>query len=415
MTEIHYPPSFVEEPLPEDNFSEAPMTEAVLANSAMEAVLQKARELPLLTAQEEKTLASKIQGGDTQALHELIEHNLRLIPYFMAPFKNHGVEEDDLFMEGYFGLQAAAEQFDLEQGVRFTTYASHKIKRAMQASTENQGQTIRIPKEVHWRKHSINSALKTLGENPGANVALDDISSFTDLSPHQIQEALRAFGMQPISLNATVGESNDEPGSELQELVNPRQHVIGSRQEDVVDIIASSERERILYQALASMDERDRQVLILRYGLLGETPLTNEQAGEAMDGICRARVQQLESRALDRLAGQVSLRDAAYDPDNFESTAVDPEYFSKLVEEWGIKPIEGLSDRANVVAYLLSEGKSNVQMSRKLRVGEGIVKHALKDVYVKVGIGDSKQFSSKDKRAAIQAKLQTHFELEEAA
>jgi DNA-binding CsgD family transcriptional regulator len=221
--------------------------------------------------------------------------------------------------------------------------------------------------------------------------------------------------MQPISLNATVGESDGEPGSELQELLNPRQHVIGSRQEDVVDIIASSQRESILYEALASLDERDRQVLILRYGLLGGEPLTNEQTGEAMEGISRARVQQLESRALVRLAGQASLRDAAYDPDIFEPRATEPEYFSKLVEEWGIKPIDGLSDRANVVAYLLSEGNSNIQMSRKLRVGEGIVKHALKDVYVQVDIGDSGQFSSKDKRAAIQAKLQTHYELEEAA
>jgi len=244
----------------------------------------------LLTAAEEQALARSIAAGDTDARARLIQANLKLVVKIARDYMGKGLSMEDLIGEGNLGLIRAAEEFDPAFGVRFSTYASYWIKMAIRDGLTNTSSTIRLPAHIvklmaKWRK-TERELCREFGFAPTAEqVAM--VLGLTDSQLEMIAQAKRARSIQ-----MEAGGGDDEGAWSPDELADA-QGMPGTSLE------ADDERQ-ILMRRLATLDERERAVVILRFGLQGEAPLTLREVGQRV-GLTREWVRKIETRAVRKL------------------------------------------------------------------------------------------------------------------
>jgi len=260
------------------------------ATSTLNLYLREIKDGPLLSAVEERELAEAIARGDRDARARMIQANLRLVVKIARDYLGRGMVLDDLIGEGNLGLIRAAEEFDPRFGTRFSTYASYWIKQAIRHALINTAATIRLPAHMvnlltKWRRaeRALNRAL---GCAPTSDQIAVDLG-LTDAQRVLVEKAHRATQLR---LESGPGEGGLDWSTD-------------GASETVVAPDASLEADderQSLWRRMQQLDERERSVLALRFGLEGELPLTLKEVGRRL-GVTREWVRKIEIRAVRKL------------------------------------------------------------------------------------------------------------------
>jgi RNA polymerase primary sigma factor len=257
---------------------------------ALQLFLREAGRHALLTAAQEVELAKRIERGDPQAKQRMIQSNLRLVVSIAKNYRNQGLPFLDLIQEGTLGLIRAVEKFDWRRGYKFSTYATWWIRQAVARALADKARTIRMPVHIVERLQKMNRAERLLWTQLGREPSLEEIAEEASLPLQQAHEVLAA-ARASASLDQPVGDQEDATFGDFVAGDGPLP-------EDEVEV---SLRSQALAQALASLPERERKVLELRYGLDESEPKTLEEIGRRL-GLTRERVRQIELDSLRRLA-----------------------------------------------------------------------------------------------------------------
>jgi RNA polymerase primary sigma factor len=290
--EVVDPPTAVEPPPPPSGHAEA-------TTDALQLFLREAGRHTLLTAAQEVALAKRVERGDMQAKQLMIQSNLRLVVSIAKNYRNQGLPFLDLIQEGTLGLIRAVEKFDWRRGFKFSTYATWWIRQAVARALADKARTIRMPVHIVERLQKMNRAERSLWTVLGREPTLEEIADEANLTVQQVQE-VRAAARASSSLDAPVGEADD---AVLGDFVAADDLLPEERVELEL-------RSQALQAALASLPERELEVLTMRYGLGGTEPKTLEQIGRQL-GLTRERVRQIELDSLRRLAVQREMQGVA--------------------------------------------------------------------------------------------------------
>ena len=252
--------------------------------------MASAGRYPLLTAAEEVALAKRVERGDQAAKERMINSNLRLVISIAKRYQNRNMPLGDLFQEGVIGLNRAVEKFDWRRGFKFSTYATWWIRQACQRAVSGQSATIRIPTHVHERRVKLTRAANRLEAKLGREPTREELAEATQLSLQHVDEALDVADA-PVSLNRGIGGEED---AELGDLFADPEAL------DPAEEATDSMRRLEIRRAVASLPERERRILELRFGFDGP-PASLEAIGKEL-GLTRERVRQLEASAFEKLA-----------------------------------------------------------------------------------------------------------------
>ncbi len=252
--------------------------------------LREIGKVPLLTADQEVSLAKRIERGDQRAKQHMIEANLRLVVSIAKGYLGRGLTFLDLIQEGSLGLIRAVEKFDHRKGFKFSTYATWWIRQAVTRAIADKARTIRIPVHMVEKLNKVVHIERQLVQRLGREPRPEEVAVELEMSVEEVREILR-MAQLPVSLEKPIGEEED---SSLGDFVPDDQA------ESPFDTASLSLRREDIELALGSLPERDRKVIELRYGLLGEAPCTLEEVGRAF-GVTRERIRQIENNTLKRL------------------------------------------------------------------------------------------------------------------
>jgi RNA polymerase primary sigma factor len=280
-------PEVEEEDAPELDLS---VGQGLYTTDSFQMFLNEAGRYPLLTAAEEVELAKRIERGDMAAKERMINCNLRLVVSIAKRYQTQGITLGDLVQEGVLGLIRAAEKFDWRKGFKFSTYATWWIRQAVQRGVANKARTIRIPVHVVEREQKVARARRELLAKLEREPTAEEIADHSKLPiahVHEVQEAARAVA----STDMPVGDDGDASFGDLIAGTGP------STEEEA----SASLRDLAVRQAVASLPDRERDVIELRFGLVGDGPASLEAIGKQL-GLTRERVRQIETEALRRLA-----------------------------------------------------------------------------------------------------------------
>src|SRR5918998_720097 len=266
---------------------------------ALQLFLREIGRHPLLTAAEEVELSKRIERGDMAAKRQMIECNLRLVVSIAKNYRNQGLPFLDLIQEGMFGLIRAVEKFEWQRGLKFSTYATWWIRQAVARAIADKARTIRVPVHVVERMQKMHRAERHLWTQLAREPSLEEIADEAGL-PFQQAIEVRAAARASTSLDQPIGEQEDAVFGDL---------VAGD--DPLPDEVTEHRLQKeALGRALASLPERERRVLELRYGLGGEEPHTLEHIGRRL-GLTRERVRQIEVESLGRLGARREIGAAA--------------------------------------------------------------------------------------------------------
>jgi len=257
---------------------------------ALQLFLREAGRHQLLTAAQEVELAKLIERGDAPAKQRMIQSNLRLVVSIAKNYRNQGLPFLDLIQEGTLGLIRAVEKFDWRRGYKFSTYATWWIRQAVARALADKARTIRMPVHIVERMQKMNRAERTLWMELGREPTLDEIANEASLPIEQARE-VRAAARASASLDQPVGDQEDAVFGDFVAGDDPLPE----------ERVEGALRSQALAIALQALSDRERQVLVLRYGLVDEEPKTLEDIGKRL-GLTRERVRQIELDSLRRLA-----------------------------------------------------------------------------------------------------------------
>jgi RNA polymerase primary sigma factor len=252
--------------------------------------LKEIGKVPLLTAEQEVSLAKRIERHDMAAKRALIEANLRLVVSIAKRYVGRGLSFLDLIQEGNLGLMRAVEKFDYRKGYKFSTYATWWIRQAITRAIADQARTIRIP--VHMVE-TINKLIRTqrsLIQELGREPTDQELADKLDITPTKVREIFK-LSQEPVSLETPVGGEED---SSLADFV----------EDDISPVpdaaVTHKMRRQEVQEILETLSHRERKVLELRFGLKGEEPRTLEEVGQRF-GVTRERIRQIEAKTLTKL------------------------------------------------------------------------------------------------------------------
>ena len=243
-----------------------------------------------LTPEAEKELGRRIQEGDQEALQGMVEANLRFVVHYAKRYRGLGLAYMDLIHEGNLGLMEAAKRFDPGRNVKFISYAVWWVRQAILHSLSEHARVFRLPQKLSGQVSKLRSQREKLKLELERTPTRDELAERTERSAKEVEALMMASG-DDVSLSAAVG---DEGGLELGDTLE--QEIIPSVE---MEMIRNSFEQRI-QSMVGDLDEKEREVIRMRFGLDGEDPLTLQEIGETM-ALSRERIRQIESRAKEKL------------------------------------------------------------------------------------------------------------------
>jgi RNA polymerase primary sigma factor len=268
-------------------------------NDPVRMYLKEIGKVPLLTAEEEVSLAKRIERRDMEAKRKLIEANLRLVVSIAKRYVGRGMLFLDLIQEGNLGLIHAVEKFDWRKGFKFSTYATWWIRQSIGRAIENTAHTVRIPAHVG---DEIRRARRVQGELEAKNgrpPTLAELAEALEIDESVLAELLH-YDSDPVSLDAAVGEDGDTSLGDL---------VVNHSAQSPFELVAQALLAGQIDEFLARLSEDERRVLSLRYGLDRGEPRTQGEVGELLD-LTAERVRRIERDALTKLRRALAGSDA---------------------------------------------------------------------------------------------------------
>jgi RNA polymerase primary sigma factor len=252
--------------------------------------LSRVRGGRLLEAHEERDLSRRAHGGDREARRRLIESNLRLVISIAKKYRGRGVAFEDLIQEGNAGLIKAVEKFDPEMGNRFSTYATWWIRQAVTRAIADHSRTVRLPAHVVDSLYRLRRAENALSIELGRDATEEELAERLGVRLEETRR-LREVSQPISSINARMGGSGDEDGSEVGDLLPDE------RSGDDYAQVEVGQWELALVEAVRSLPEREAKVLQMRHGLDGGDVRTLREVSEVL-GISQERARQVEIKAL---------------------------------------------------------------------------------------------------------------------
>ena len=252
--------------------------------------LKEIGKVPLLTAEEEKELAMKMEAGDMDAKKRLAEANLRLVVSIAKRYVGRGMLFLDLIQEGNLGLIKAVEKFDYRKGYKFSTYATWWIRQAITRAIADQARTIRIPVHMVETINKLIRVQRQLLQELGREPYPEEIAEKMNLPVERVRE-IQKISQEPVSLETPIGEEED---SHLGDFIQDDNVPVPS------EAAAFTLLKEQLVEVLGTLTEREQKVLCLRFGLEDGRARTLEEVGKEFD-VTRERIRQIEAKALRKL------------------------------------------------------------------------------------------------------------------
>jgi RNA polymerase primary sigma factor len=298
------PPSFLEKPEP--TAAEAPIPHGERSN--LQLYLQEIGKTPLLTIEEEIQLAKRIRRGDKAARDHMISANLRLVVKIAMDYKDFGLPLLDLISEGNIGLVKAVERFDPRKGGKLSTYAAWWIKQSIKRALANQSKTIRLPVHLVDKISKMRRMAMKLTEQLGREPSDEELAIELQIPTSKVAH-LKSVSVRPASLDAPIGEDGDS--GTFGEIVGDDNAI------SPFDGLRDSNRNSDLLAMVASLDQREAEILRLRFGLDGRDELTLEEVGQKFH-VTRERIRQLEYLALSKIRKALAKHEAIRTTDEIE-------------------------------------------------------------------------------------------------
>ena len=264
--------------------------EQISTDDPVKMYLKEIGKIPLLSLKEEHYLACRMKNGDESAKIRMAEANLRLVVSIAKRYVGRGMQLLDLIQEGNLGLIRAVDKFDYQKGYKFSTYATWWIRQAITRAIADQSRTIRIPVHMVETMNRVIRTSRQLMQEKGREPGPEEIGERLSLPAERVKDVLR-FTMEPVSLEAPVGEEDD---SQLGDFIRDEHAAVPAEraafhmlQEQIMDV-------------LKTLTEREQKVLRLRYGLDDGRARTLEEVGKEFN-VTRERIRQIEAKALRKL------------------------------------------------------------------------------------------------------------------
>jgi len=288
------PPSFLEKSPPSSN---EPLP---LERSSLQLYMQEIAKTPLLTVEEEVTLAKRIRRGNKAARDHMISANLRLVVKIAMDYKDFGLPLLDLISEGNIGLIKAVERFDPRKGGKLSTYAAWWIKQSIKRALANQSKTIRLPVHLVDKISKMRRTALALSESLGREPTDEELAIELNVPTSKVAH-LKAVSVRPASLDTPMGDESDS----------------ATFGEIVADENAISPFENLraknfnfdLNSMVGSLEPREAEIIKLRFGLEGHDELTLEEVGKRFR-VTRERVRQLQNIALSKMRRALAQNEA---------------------------------------------------------------------------------------------------------
>lgn len=256
--------------------------------------LKEIGTVPLLTAEEEYSLAMKKQEGDEYAKQRLIEANLRLVVSIAKRYTGRGMSFLDLVQEGNLGLIKGVEKFDPEKGFKLSTYATWWIRQSVTRALADQARTIRVPVHMVETINKMSKMQRKLTLELGYEPSVKELAEHLDMTEEKVQEIMQ-IAREPASLETPIGEEDDSNLGDFvadANVLSPEGNVESVMLREHIDSL------------LDDLKERERQVIVLRFGLEDGHPRTLEEVGREFN-VTRERIRQIEAKALRKLRNPV--------------------------------------------------------------------------------------------------------------
>jgi RNA polymerase primary sigma factor len=264
--------------------------ERTASGDSLNSYIREIAKFDQLTPEGEKELGARIQKGDQDALQQMVEANLRFVVHYAKRYRGLGLAYMDLIHEGNLGLMEAAKRFDPGRNVKFISYAVWWVRQAILHTLSEHARVFRMPQKLSGQVSKLKSQREKLKLELERTPTREELAERTDRTPAQIEALLMASG-DDVSLSAAVGTDG---GLELGDTIE--QEIIPSVEREMI----RDSFEQTIKSMVGELDEKERDVIRMRFGLDGEDPRTLQEIGEAM-ALSRERIRQIESRAKEKL------------------------------------------------------------------------------------------------------------------
>jgi RNA polymerase primary sigma factor len=282
------------EEVEEEEEEEIKVPEAEHFDDAIKLYLREIQKTKLLTADEEKDLASRIALGDRVARDKMIESNLRLVVKIAKRYINRGLPFLDLIEEGNMGLIKAVERFQLSKECRFSTYATWWIRQSIERALVNQSRTIRLPVHVSDDINKMLRISRELMQKMNHEPSVKEVASEMDVNPTYVRR-LMVLLKKTFSIERPMGENSDYfllDTIEDTSTVSP------------ADLLEEVNRYELVSAWFETLSDSEKQILTMRFGLDDKDPQTLDSIGRSF-GVTRERIRQIEAKSLERLRKMV--------------------------------------------------------------------------------------------------------------
>ena len=259
-------------------------------NVGLQSYLKQIKNIPLLTPEREKELAIRAINGDIQARNELVSANLRLVVMAAKKYnQNTSLSFEDLIQEGNDGLMRAVKDFKPELGYRFTTYAMYWIKQAISRAILNHSRTIRLPVNIIELQSKYKKAVDALRIKLNREATDEEVAEYLDVPVKKIKELQEL--KDPVSIHTALNDENDGTLEDI---------IADPKAENIEKNIDNELLAKTINSLLPTLEQREQEIIIARFGLNGSKVKTLDQLGEEY-GVTKERIRQIEQKALVKL------------------------------------------------------------------------------------------------------------------
>ena len=266
------------------------ITKDININDPVRMYLKEIGRISLLTPEEEMNLSIRVANGDEEAKNRLAESNLRLVVSIAKRYVGRGLLFLDLIQEGNIGLMKAVDKFDYDKGYKFSTYATWWIRQAITRALADQARTIRVPVHMVETINKMARIQRQLTLELNREPTEEELAKKMGISVEKVREVVK-ISQDPVSLETPIGEEDD---SHLGDFVKDINMV--TPEEYATNEILKEE----IRAVLSTLQEREQEVLELRFGLIDGTSHTLEEVGKKFN-VTRERIRQIEAKALRKL------------------------------------------------------------------------------------------------------------------